>query len=260
MRTLSRSCAIAAFVACLIAAPLQAMAQEARPLIVFAAASLQTALDAIGQSWQRQTGRRVIFSFAGSPALARQLEQAAPADIFLSADQEWMDWAAERNLIRKESRTTLLGNRLVLIAARDDVTDLKIRHGFPLAAAVGQSRLVTGNPQSVPVGRYAMAALKALGVWAEVAPRIAGTENVRVALAFVARGEARFGIVYQTDAMSELLVRVVDIFPAESHPPIEYPAAITAVSASPDAAGFLAYLRSPEAIRIFETGGFAVMR
>ncbi len=260
MRTLIRAFANAAFAAGFAMAPLQAMAQESRPLIVFAAASLQSALNAIGQSWSRETGKRAVFSFAGSPTLARQLDQAAPADIFIAADQEWMDWAQARNLIRRESRTTLLGNRLVLIAAKDDAAPLKIGRGFPLAAAIGPSRLATGNPQSVPVGRYAKSALEYLGIWAEVEPRIAGTENVRAALALVARGEARFGIVYRTDAVSEPLVRVVDVFPAESHPPIAYPAAVTAISAHPDAAAFLAYLHSPEAVRIFETGGFAIMR
>jgi molybdate transport system substrate-binding protein len=216
-----------------------AKAQDNRPVTFFAAASLQTALNTIAAEWQRETGKRVVFSYAASSALARQIESGAPADLFASADLEWMDWAQQRNLIKPDSRRVLLGNTLVLIEPVEAKTDLKIAPAFALAAAIGEGRLATGNPQAVPVGRYAQAALTTLGVWDQVSPRIAGTDNVRAALALVARGEAKFGIVYRTDANAEPKVRVVDTFPAASHPPIVYPFAITANSATPDAAAFL---------------------
>jgi molybdate transport system substrate-binding protein len=234
---------------------------ETRPVVVFAAASLQTALNAIGAEWTKETDKRVTFSYAASSALARQIEQGAPADLFASADLDWMDWAQERRLIRAETRRSLLGNRLVLIEPADrPATALAIAPGFPLAEAIGDSRLATGNPASVPVGKYAQAALTSLGVWDEVRSRIAGADNVRAALALVARGEARFGIVYETDARTEPKVRFVAAFPEASHPPIVYPFAVTAGSANPDAAAFLDYLRGPAAIRIFEREGFTILR
>jgi molybdate transport system substrate-binding protein len=238
-----------------------ASAQESKPVLFFAAASLQTALNAIAAEWLKETGKRVTFSYAASSALARQIEQGAPADLFASADLEWMDWAQTRTLIKPDTRRVLLGNTLVLVEPADrPATDLAIASGFALAAAIGDGRLATGNPQSVPVGKYAEAALTALGVWDTVGPRIAGTDNVRAALALVARGEVRFGIVYQTDARTEPKVRVVGAFPATSHPPILYPFAMTAASTNPDAGVFLAYLSTPTAIRIFEAEGFAIQR
>lgn len=235
-------------------------AQETKPVLVFAAASLQTALNAIAANWQRETGRKAVFSYAASSALARQIEQGAPADIFASADLDWMDLADSRNLIKRETRRNLLGNTLVLIAPAGSTAELRIAPGFPLAAAIGTSRLATGDPRSVPVGRYAQAALTSLGVWGDAAPRIAGADNVRAALALVARGEAAFGIVYRTDAMAEPKVRIVDTFPAGSHPAIIYPFAVTAGSRNADAAAFLDYLSSPAAVRIFDAEGFAVLR
>jgi molybdate transport system substrate-binding protein len=251
--------AITAAVAQPGAAP--AATAKKRPVLFFAAASLQTALNSIGAEWQKETGKRVTFSFAASSALARQLEQGAPADLFASADMEWMDWAGQRNLIKADTRRTLLGNTLVLIEPADrPATALVIAPGSPLAQAIGDSRLATGNPQSVPVGRYAKAALTSLGIWDQVGPRIAGTDNVRAALALVARGEARFGIVYETDARTEPKVRVVGAFPTSSHPPILYPFAVTAQSAHPDAAAFLAYLQGPAAMRVFQSEGFAILK
>jgi molybdate transport system substrate-binding protein len=244
----------------LAAAGLSAHAQEPRPVLFFAAASLQTALTAIASEWQKTTGKRVTFSFAASSALARQLEQGAPADLFASADLNWMDWSEQRKLIRADTRRTLLGNSLVLITPKENASALKIGPGFALAAAIGDSRLATGNPQSVPVGRYAQQALTSLGVWSEVGPRIAGADNVRAALALVARGEARYGIVYLTDARTEPRVRVVDTFPSTSHAPILYPFAMTARSSNPEAPAVLAYLASPAAVKIFESEGFAVMK
>jgi molybdate transport system substrate-binding protein len=235
-------------------------AQEQKPVLVFAAASLQTALNAIAADWEKQTGKKVTFSYGASPALARQLEHGAPADLFASADLDWMDWAEQRKLIKSDTRKSLLGNTLVLVTQKDTAVDLKIGPGFSLATAVGDSRIVTADPQSAPVGKYARASLTALQVWDQVASRIAGTENVRLALALVARGEAKFGIVYRTDANAEPRVRVVDSFPANTHPPIVYPFAVTASSANLDAAKFLAHLSSPAAIRVFEAEGFSVLK
>jgi molybdate transport system substrate-binding protein len=239
---------------------LPARGQEAKPVLVFAAASLQTALNAIAADWEKQTGKKVTFSYGASPALARQLEQGAPADLFASADLDWMDWAEQKRLIRSDTRKSLLGNTLVLITQKETAVDLKIAPGFALAAAIGQSRIATADPQSVPVGKYARASLTALGVWDEVSARIAGTENVRLALALVARGEAKFGIVYQTDANAEPRVKVVDAFPSSTHPKIVYPFAVTATSANPDAVAFLAHLSSPAAVNVFEREGFTVLK
>lgn len=237
-----------------------ACAQEARAVVVFAAASLQTALTAIGAEWQKLSGSKITFSFAASSALARQIEQGAPADMFASADLEWMDWVQQRKLIKPETRKSLLGNTLVLIAPADQPGDLRIAPGFALADAIGNSRLATGIPQSVPAGRYAQLALTSLGVWDKISPKIAGTENVRAALNLVARGEARFGIVYATDAKAEPKVRVVDTFPANSHPPVVYPFALTASTTNPDAGRFLEFLSSPAAIKLFEAEGFSVLK
>lgn len=233
----------------------------ARPdVLMFAAASLQTALRAIAEAWRAETGKTVAFSFAASSALAKQLEQGAPADIFASADLEWMDFAERKGLITPASRQQLLGNALVLISAQTDPVALKITPGFDLAGVLGEGRLATGNPASVPVGRYAQAALTHLGVWDKVQPKLAGADNVRAALALVARGEAKLGIVYATDAKSEPKVRVVDTFPVGSHPPVVYPVAMVKGVQNPHAAAFMAYLRSPAATRIFEAGGFTVFK
>lgn len=229
-----------------------------KPVIVFAAASLRTALDAIAGAWQLETGKRVVCSFAGSAALARQVDQGAPTDILATADVQWMDWAAQRRLIRLASRKDLLGNTLVLIAASNDDIALRIEPGFALAAALGTSRLAIGDPQSVPAGQYGKQALTALGVYDQVSTRLASTENVRAALAFVARGEARLGIVYATDAKAEPRVRIVDRFPAGSHAPIIYPFALTAASTHPDASAFLSYLSSSAARKVFVAEGFTV--
>ena len=229
------------------------------PVLVFAAASLKTALDEIGKRWTAATGKKVIFSYAASGPLAKQIENGAPADLFAAADVKWMDYAADKKLIVPESRTSLLGNALVLIASKDTVSDLKIAKGFKLAEALGESRLATGDPKSVPAGAYAQAALTSLGVWDVIAPKIAGADNVRGALAFVARGETKFGIVYRSDATSEPRVRVVDTFPSESHPPIVYPFALTSSSKNPAAADFLAFLKTSAAVKVFEGEGFTVL-
>lgn len=237
-----------------------AAAAAPRSVLVFAAASLKTALDSIASRWTAATGHTVKLSYAGSGALARQLEAGAPADIFVSADQQWMDYAEAHGLITPPSRAPLVGNALVLVAPKGSGTALRIGPGFALAAALGDDRLATGAPQSVPVGAYARAALGSLGVWEAVAGRIAGADSVRGALAFVARGEARLGIVYRTDALSEPKVEIIDTFPADSHPPIVYPAALVATSSSEPPRAFLAYLRSNEAAEVFRAEGFTLPR
>jgi molybdate transport system substrate-binding protein len=239
-----------------------ALAQQAPspPLIVFAAASLQTALSAISAEWRRETGRSVTLSFGSTSALARQIEQGAPADVLASADVDWMAWAEARGLVLREPRRNLAGGGLVLIARHDDPVVLKISPGFPLLAAIGNSRLATANPQSVPLGRYAESALTALGVWRDISPRIAAAENARMALSLVARGEARFGIVYSSDAGQEPRVRIVDTFAADLHPPIVYPFAVTVRSVHPDARAFLEFMVSPAAQRIFAANGFGQAR
>jgi molybdate transport system substrate-binding protein len=252
---LSLRCAIAFAIG--VAAPAQVRAQG-KP-VIFAAASLNTALDAIASAWQKESGKSVAISYASSAALARQIEQGAPADIFISADLDWMDWVQQRNLIKPQTRETLLGNALVLVEAANANVAFKIAPGADLAAVLGDSRLAVGEVNSVPAGKYAKEALEKLGMWAGVENKLAQTDNVRAALSFVARGEARFGIVYATDAKAEPKVKVVAIFPSTSHPPILYPAALTATSRNADAAAFLAYLRSPTAVRLFVEQGFDIV-
>lgn len=228
------------------------------PVVCFAASSLAAALDVVARAWTAATGNRVACSYASSAVLARHIEAGAPADLFASADRAWTDWAAARGLLRPGSLIAPLSNRLVLIAPRGEKVALRIAPGFPLGQALGSGRLAMGNPASVPAGAYARAALVALGVWSEVEGRIIATENVRAALAFVARGEAALGIVYETDALSTPSVETVDVFPAETHPPIVYAFAVTASSRNRDAEAFLAYLRTPAALSIFAAQGFTV--
>jgi molybdate transport system substrate-binding protein len=224
-------------------------------ITVFAAASLTNALQELGDGFTKQTSIPVRFSFAASSTLARQIENGAPADVFLSADLEWMDYLQMRNLIRADTRHDVLGNRLVLIAPADSKTKLKIEPRFPLAAALGTGRLATGDPDSVPVGRYAREALTNLEVWKDVGDRLVRADSVRSALAFVDRAEAPLGIVYETDALIDKRVRVVDVFPAGSHKPIVYPIALTS-AAKPDAARFVAYIRGPAGVVAFKAYGF----
>jgi molybdate transport system substrate-binding protein len=252
-------------------------AAQGRDVLVFAAASLKSALDDVDAEYQRQTGRKVVVSYAASPALAKQIEAAAPADVFISADLDWMDYLARRRLIKPETRRNLLGNRLVLVggpvrlppnppdaspppqgsrAARD----VTISHGFPLANLLGSGRLAMADPDSVPGGKYGKAALEHLGVWSSVQTRIARAENVRAALALVSRGEAPLGIVYQTDATADPKVKVVGFFPEDAHPPITYPVAAVAASTAPTTAAYLEFLRSPSARPLFEKQGFTVLK
>jgi molybdate transport system substrate-binding protein len=232
------------------------IAAAERALTVFAAASLTNVLQEVGAAYTADTGTAVRFSFAASSALARQIESGSPADAFLSADQDWMNYLQQRGQIATATRIDVVSNSLVIIAPADSSITLRIGKGFELAKALGPNgRLATGDPASVPVGRYAQAALTHLGAWSGVEKRIVAADNVRTALNFVARGEAPLGIVYATDARSEPKVRVVGIFPADSHEPITYPAAATA-SASPEAAKFVAFLTGKEARALFDKAGF----
>lgn len=235
---------------------LPARAENTAP-VVLAAASLQEALGEAADAWAKQRHPRPVLSFAGSSALARQIEAGAPADLFISADEEWMDHLEQRSLLASGSRRVIAGNRLVLIAPSDSSTTLRIAKGFPLARALGTGRLAMADPAGIPAGRYGRAALETLGVWAAVEPRVVRSENVRAALALVERGEAPLGIVYATDAAASRKVRVVGVFPPSSHPPIRYPAARLKTAKAKDAAAFLAFLGSRQARAIFARHGFS---
>lgn len=248
----------AAFSLLLVAAQLTAAgtAFAAAP-VVFAAASLKTALDDVAALYRRETGHAVVFNYAGSATLAKQIEQAAPADIFISANIAWMDYLDERGLIDRASRTILLGNAIVLVAPKDSKIALAIKPGMHLAEYLGiGGRLAMANVDSVPAGLYGKAALEHLNVWEAVAGKVVQADNVRTALAFVARGEAPLGIVYATDATAEPAVKIVDKFPAKSHPPVLYSAALTTASNNPDAMNFLDFLESDTARPAFERQGF----
>jgi molybdate transport system substrate-binding protein len=246
----------ALLILCTLGLPVRAADAPDRELLVFAAASLTNSLDEIGTAYTQKTQQHVKVSYAASSALARQLEAGARADVFVSADLEWMDYLQARNLIDRSTRQTLLRNRLVLVAPADSKIELEIAPGFALAAALGSNgRLATGDPESVPVGKYARSALMSLGVWNEIADRLVRADNVRSALAFIARGETPLGIVYETDAKVERRVRIVDFFPEDSHSPIVYPVAVTA-TARPAAKQFVEFLQSVPAQEIFQKYGF----
>lgn len=242
----------AALAVALIATPVQAA-----PVTVFAAASLKNALDEVGAQYAR-SGGQARFSYAGSSAIARQIEQGAPADIYVSADADWMDYLAQRKLIVTSTRRDLLTNRLALIAPADSKVVLKIGRGMPLTKVLGERRLAVAGPD-VPAGKYAKASLSTLGVWDSVSGRLAQAENVRMALQYVARGESPLGIVYDTDAKVEPKVRIVGLFPEGTHPKIVYPAAVVAASKNPDAAKFITFMSGPQAAAIFRKYGFTVL-
>lgn len=236
-------------------------------ILVFAAVSLADTVGQIGRAFtaraaaaHESAGAHVAVrtSFAASSVLARQIEAGAPADLFVSADPEWMDYLEQRHLLRLGTRRDLVGNRLVLIAPATSTVQLTLVPHVDFSRALATGRLAAGDPDSVPAGRYAQAALTKLGAWNEVAPHLVRCENVRSALEFVARGEAVLGIVYRTDALIEKRVRVVDIFPADSHPPIIYPMALTS-GAGPEAAAFEQFLESDTAGEIFARRGFRVL-
>ena len=234
-------------------------AAQGKDVVVFAAASLKNALDDAAGQWQRASGKKVVISYAASNTLIKQIEQGAPADIFISADLDWMDYGQQKGLIRPDTRFNLLGNRLVLIAPKDSSVSATIQPGFDLAALLKGGRLAMGNVDAVPAGRYGKAALEKLGSWDGVKDKIAQAENVRAALVLVARGEAPLGIVYQTDAASDPSIKIVATFPESAHPPIIYPTALTRESTNPEAPAFLNYLRSPAARAAFERQGFTVL-
>jgi molybdate transport system substrate-binding protein len=238
--------------------PLAAVAQE-NAITVFAAASMKNALDEVDALFTKQSGIKIVASFAASSALMKQIEQGAPADVFLSADIDWMDYGVKHNLINTDTRQDLLGNRLVLIAPKDSkIGNVTIAPGFDLAGLAGSGRIATGDVRAVPAGLYAKAALEKLGIWSSVEPKLAMAENVRAALVLVARGEAPLGIVYETDAKIDPGVKVIGVFPEDSHPPIVYPVAMTK-NAKPEAAQYLAFLTTPAAKAVFERYGFRVL-
>ncbi|MEX0957486.1 MAG: molybdate ABC transporter substrate-binding protein [Rhizobiaceae bacterium] len=228
-------------------------------LVVFAAASLKNAMDNVAAAYTEKTGVEAVVSYAGSSALARQIEQGAPADVFVSARLDWMDYLSEHGLTDKASEVRLLGNRIVLVAPADSTVEARIVAGFDLAALLGDGRLAMANTDAVPAGVYGKAALEALGIWGAVSGRTAEAENVRAALALVSTGEAPLGIVYQTDASADQKVRIVDSFPEDTHPSIAYPAAVIASSENPAAVDFLKFLQTNTARGLFEAEGFAVL-
>lgn len=259
LRAVSRRAATALVIGALAAgtvvlsAPRAAQAQD---VLVMAAASMKNAVEKIGSQFHAKTGIKVTPSFAASSALAKQIENGAPADIFASADLDWMDYLEKRSLIDPKTRLNLLGNDLVLVAPKDSTVTVDLTPGVDLAGLLGDGRLSTGDPSNVPVGKYAQAALTKLGAWDKVEPKLARADNVRAALALVSRGEAPLGIVYRTDAAVDKGVKIVATFPKDSHPPIIYPAAVTSTTKNPNAQLFFSYLKSGEALAVFEEFGF----
>ncbi len=242
--------------AALFLALVLAPAAWAANVTVFAAASLKEALDAAAKGFESATSHKASISYAGSNALARQIEKGAPADIFISADTDWIDYVEHRGLVAPGSRRNLVANELVLVAPARSALQLRLVPGANLARALGDKRLALANPEAVPAGKYARAAFAALGAWEGIAGKVAAADNVRGALALVARGEAPLGVVYRTDAMAERNVRIVDAFPAGSHPPIVYPIVQLRRASTPAAAAMATWLGSPEALAIFARFGF----
>ena len=252
-----RSCLGALLIGLCCADP---QAVHAADLTVFAAASMKTALDAVDAAFTKAQSKTVAASYAASSALAKQIEEGAPADVFISADVDWMDDVDKHNGLREGTRTNLLGNQLVLVTQANRAMTLDVVPGMPIGAALGDGRLAIPDVETVPAGKYGKAALTSLGVWPAVEGKLAPAENVRAALAYVSRGEAPLGVVYATDAASDKGVRVVGTFPENSHAPIIYPVAITAGSKSPVAQSYLEFLRSAEAKQLFEAQGFSILQ
>ena len=247
-----------AFLLALCALANYAVAQDQK-MLVFAAASVKEALDKVNAAYKQAKGIEIVTSYAGSGALIKQIEQGAPAEVFISADLESMDYGAQKKVVQGNTRVNLIGNKLVLIAATDSkIGNVTITSSLDLAKLAGDGRIATGDVKAVPVGRYAQASLEKLRLWASVQPKLAMVENVRLALSLVARGEATLGIVYETDARAEPKVKVIGAFPADSHPAIIYPAALTA-GAKTGAAAYLEFLQSSLARNIFEQRGFTVL-
>jgi molybdate transport system substrate-binding protein len=229
-------------------------------ITVFAAASLKNALDDTNAAFTKATNVKVVASYAASSALAKQIESGAPADVFISADLKWMDYVAEHKLIKPDTRVNLLGNKLVLITAKDSKIDkVDIKQGFDIAKLAGDGRIAIADVKAVPAGLYAKAALEKLDAWKAVEPKLAMAENVRATLAFVARGETPIGIVYETDAKVEPNVKIVGVFPEGSHEPVTYPVAATTSGSNPAVARYLAFLRTGSVKAIFEKYGFSFL-
>lgn len=249
--------AIGGLAAMLLAGVPAAVAQE--KVTVFAAASLKNALDAVNGACEADVGEQATVSYAASSALAKQIEEGAPADVFISADLDWMKYLSDKKLTKPETEVKLLGNQIVLVAPADAKVEAKIEKGFDLAGLLGDGKLAMGDVKAVPAGKYGKAALESLGVWSAVEGKVAQAENVRAALKLVSTGEAALGIVYQTDANAEKGVKVVGTFPKDSHPPIIYPVAQTASSKDADTPAFLKCLQSAKAKGLFEAQGFTVL-
>jgi molybdate transport system substrate-binding protein len=252
---------LAALLGFSLSAPAPAAAAEAQQpgLLVFAAASLTNVLEEISTNWTRRSGVPVKLSFAASSALARQIEAGGKADIFISADEDWMDYLGQRTLIAPATRREIAGNSLVLIAPADSKARITLRPGVRLDAVLGTGRLATGDPETVPAGRYARSALQSLGVWDQLKDRLVPADNVRGALNFVARGEVPLGVVYATDAKAEKAVRIVATFPEDTHAAITYPAAATSL-ARPESIAYLTYLSGADAAITWKKYGFQELR
>jgi molybdate transport system substrate-binding protein len=258
MTRFARLIATAALIA--TAQPMNFATAQEQTLTVFAAASMKNALDDANAAFTKATGTKVVVSYAASSALAKQIEGGAPADVFISADLQWMDYVSGKNLIKPVSRLNLLGNKLVLIAPTDSKLDkVAIAKPFDIAKLAGDGRIAVADVKVVPAGLYAKAALESLEGWTAAEPKLAMAESVRATLAFVARGETPIGIVYETDAKIEPKVKIVGVFPDGSHPTIVYPVAATAAGANPAAAGYLNFLRGSAAKSIFEKYGFSFL-
>jgi molybdate transport system substrate-binding protein len=243
----------------ILAFPQIANAHDKQPLTVFAAASLKNALDEVNANWTKKSSVEVRTSYAASSALAKQIEESAPADLFLSADLQWMDYVEKKNLVRAGTRQILLGNSLVIVAPKNSkIGNLAVDGKLELAKLLGNGRLSLAGVEAVPAGRYAKAALIKLGLWNSVEKKLAEAENVRAALALVSRGEAPLGVVYSTDAAADKGVKVVGILPADSHPAIVYPSAVINASKNAQSETYRKYLSSPEALEVFKKHGFII--
>ncbi|KQZ81405.1 molybdenum ABC transporter substrate-binding protein [Mesorhizobium sp. Root157] len=234
-------------------------AQADDEVIVFAAASLKNALDAVNTACEPEVGEAAKISYAASSALAKQIEEGAPADVFISADLDWMKYLSEKKFTKPDTEVRLLGNRIVLVAPKDSTAEAKLEKGFDLAGLIGDGRLAMGDVKAVPAGKYGKAALESLEMWGSVEGKLAQAENVRAALKLVATGEAAAGIVYATDAVAEPGVKVIGTFPEDSHAPIIYPVAQTAESKDDDTPAFLKCLQTDKARALFEQQGFTVL-
>jgi molybdate transport system substrate-binding protein len=253
---LKRTAVALAFLTAASATPTSA---QEHTITIFAAASMKNAIDDINAAFSKATGIKAVASLAASSALAKQIEQGAPADVFASADLDWMDYLDRKGLIKKDTRINLVGNKLVLIAPKESKLDnVKIEQGFDVARLAGDGRIAVADVRAVPAGKYAKAALEKLGAWAAAEPKLASAENVRAALALVGRGEAPLGIVYETDAKIDPSVKIVGYFPEDSHPSIVYPVAMTA-TAKLQTTRYLNFLRSQASKNVFETYGFAFL-